>query len=259
MSEIFTIDCSKHAYALDVSGYTILPRQVGEKELVELRACADRALQAAQTSGATLRHTGQTDYYKAVRCMYCWGAACERLLEHEAVHALASKLMETYQLWDMVVMSALPTPAAAKAATTSWHRDAKGLLLGTQVPAYLWFFLCLDDVTPENGATWVVLGSHRLDSRHEPLTGNAWTGDELENYPSRIQPCARAGDFLVMDPTMLHDPQPFAGRFHENTGAAPQLCGFVSAIRGGNPPCSTLEDMIETQLLIEQIVAATKT
>jgi predicted dehydrogenase len=54
---------------------------------------------------------------------------------------------------------------------------------------------------------------------------------------------------------MLHDPQPFAGRFHENTGAAPQLRGFASAIRDGKPPRSTLEDMIETLAMMEQIGA----
>src|ERR1051326_5951146 len=195
---------ARHAYALDVSGYTILPSQVDRKELDLLRACADRALETARASGIQLKHTGTTAYYKAVRCMYCWGEACERLLEHEAVHALASRLMGNYQLWDMVVMNALPTPAGAKAATTSWHRDADGLLLGTRLPAYLWFFLCLDDATPENGATWVVPGSHRISSKHEPTAGRAWSGDNFENYPSRIQPCAKAGDFLVLDPTLLH-------------------------------------------------------
>src|ERR1043166_3041322 len=96
---------AKHAYALDVSGYTVLPNAVNTAELDALRHCADRALDAAKNAGVPLKHTGTTEYYKAVRCMYCWGEACERLLEHEAVHALASGLMGKYQLWDMVVMS----------------------------------------------------------------------------------------------------------------------------------------------------------
>ena len=35
------------------------------------------------------------------------------------------------------------------------------------MPAHLWFFLCLDDTTPENGATWIVPGSHRGQGRFE--------------------------------------------------------------------------------------------
>lgn len=59
---------------------------------------------------------------------------------------------------------------------------------------------------------------------------------------------------------IVHEPQPFAARFLENTGAAPQLRGFAAAIREGKPPRSTLEDMIETHQLMQEIkrVASTR-
>ncbi|HVF10742.1 MAG TPA: Gfo/Idh/MocA family oxidoreductase [Abditibacteriaceae bacterium] len=52
-----------------------------------------------------------------------------------------------------------------------------------------------------------------------------------------------------------YEPQPFAGRFSESTGAAPQLRAFAAAIRTGTPPRSTLEDAIETQLLMNEAAA----
>ncbi len=199
-------DLGSHAYALDVSGYTVIPAQLESAELEKLRSACDRALQAvsaARAAGVKLPHTGGTDYYRAARCMYCWDAACIRLLEHPTLHALSALTMgeDGYFLWDMSSMAALPTPADAAAATTSWHRDFGQDAVS---PRYLWFFFCLDDVTHENGATWIVPGSHRLASRHEPAPAGAWSGDELDRYPSRVQPCATAGDLLVLDPVALH-------------------------------------------------------
>ncbi len=44
------LDMARHAYALDVSGYTILPAQVTASELEALRTSADRALAAARSA-----------------------------------------------------------------------------------------------------------------------------------------------------------------------------------------------------------------
>ena len=203
----FIEDYTRHAYALDVSGFTRIPSQIGPKELEELRAGSERALIAAQVklnAGEKLKYTGGSEYYHASRCMYCWGDSLVRLLDLEAIHAIASKLMRRYLLWDFSVLSALPTPETVKAATTSWHRDYAGMFIGTEEPAYLWFFICLDDATPENGATWAVPGSHRITSKYEPETKDTWINDDLEMFTSRIQLCAKAGDLLILNPSMLH-------------------------------------------------------
>jgi ectoine hydroxylase-related dioxygenase (phytanoyl-CoA dioxygenase family) len=67
-------------------------------------------------------------------------------------------------------------------------------------PPYLWFFVCLDDTTPQNGATWVVPGSHHVSSpeisNHEQHSGFA--------APIAQRLCGSAGDLLVLDPTALH-------------------------------------------------------
>jgi hypothetical protein len=194
-----------HAYTLEVSGYTILPAQIEPTELQLLRNCANKALArsvSVTASGTKLRHTFTHQYYNSSRCMYCWGESCVRILEHPTIHGLASLMMDNYQLWDLLIMASFPAPEEA-VATTAWHRDFEGMHLGAPTPGYLWFNLCLDDVTPENGATWVVPGSHRRSLKSEP----AVTNDKRESgdmYPSRLQICARAGDIVVFNPTMLH-------------------------------------------------------
>lgn len=52
---------------------------------------------------------------------------------------------------------------------------------------------------------------------------------------------------------LTYEPQPFAGRFLESSGAAPQLRGFAAAIREHRPPRSTLTDAIETLELTGEI------
>lgn len=201
------LNLKKHAYVVEVSGYTVLPGQVGDAELEKLRACSERALATAHEFGQQPK-TLSTEYYRATRCLYLWGEPFLRLLEHQTVHALASLLMgKSYLLWDLSVLAALPAPprATEQEATTAWHRDWSGIHCGSSVPGYLWFFVCLDDVTSENGATWVVPGSHRVLSRFEPGLEDDWCDDGQPIYPSAFQVTARAGDILVLNPAMLHN------------------------------------------------------
>jgi hypothetical protein len=198
-----TSGLTNHAYALAVSGYTAIPHQIQTQELKDLQSAADLALEAEQRTKNKQPYTLVTDYYKAVRCMYCWDNAYLRLLEHPTIHALASLLIGQYQLWDLSLLSALPTPDSAASPTTAWHRDFQGVHRGTEIPGYLWFFVCLDDFTPKNGATWVVPGSHQINSIFEPNT-DACKGNKFDQFPSRLQLSALAGDLLVLDPTILH-------------------------------------------------------
>ncbi len=209
-----------HAYALDVSGYTIVPAQVSAGDLEEMGAASSRAIDAVEKISATrkLKYTVREEYYRGVRCMYCWSDVFLRVLENEAMHAIASLLMERYRLWDLSTLSALPSPPEAQDGTLIWHQDFSGFHHGTQSPGHLWFLFCLDDLTPGNGATWIVPGSHRLSSRHEPgMVQYAYDskgyhqekklgseGYDVNRYPSAIQVCAKAGDMVVLDPTIIH-------------------------------------------------------
>lgn len=198
------LNLKRHAYALDVSGYTLLPQQVVGRELDGVRECAERALQAVRDYGQPQPYVTPGRFYEAARCLYCWGEPCVRLLEHETLHELAALAMGQYLLWEISVLSALPSPPDVREGATAWHRDFRGLERGSAVPGHLWCFLCLDDTTAENGATWVVPGSHRISTLHEPGPDDDWVDDGHDLYPSRHQLLARAGDILVMNPATLH-------------------------------------------------------
>lgn len=115
-----------------------------------------------------------------------------------------------------------------------------------------------------NGDTAVVVGrsiancsvdieSVRVSS---PAFYGAVEGRRVVRIIENMQPTGVDAWSVGSSGGLVYEPQPFAGRFHENTGAAPQLRGFAAAIRQGIPPRSTLEDAIETQLLIQEISKA---
>ncbi|HYF51454.1 MAG TPA: phytanoyl-CoA dioxygenase family protein [Planctomycetota bacterium] len=193
---------ARHTYALRASGYTVLRGEFSAEQVAELAECADRAIATAQSvveAGGKLEHFAGSRYYQGARCLYCWGEPCVSLLDHESVHALAAEMMGYYQLWDLGALSALPTPAEHE--SIGWHRDfGDSVALGSSRPGHLWFFVCLDDVTAENGATWVVPGSHHFPLSRQP----ACSPKNLDAFPSRVQPCAGAGDIIVLDPMAIH-------------------------------------------------------
>ncbi len=196
-----------HAFSLAASGWTILPGQVDAQELAALRAASDRGLMALKRHhdlGLPVRHYSGSKHYLAMRAMYCWDEACRRIIEHPSIAALASRVLGAHRLWDLSTMCALPVAPGDESGATGWHRDFSGSDDG---PGYLWFFLCLDDVTAENGATWAVPGSHHRGPAGAPQfpLPETWCSDaQVTRFPTGMPLAARAGDIMVLDPTVLH-------------------------------------------------------
>jgi ectoine hydroxylase-related dioxygenase (phytanoyl-CoA dioxygenase family) len=203
-------ELDKHAFAVDVSGYTVIPAQVSESELVELRDASQRALAAVwahRQAGGKLKHVAIGTYNRAALCLYAWSDTCVRLLEHETIHNLSARLFGNYRLWEQSVLTA--EPREDKSVECGWHRDfGDSINFHTlkSVPSYLRFFICLSDITLANGATWVVPGTHRVFSPFEPPRDQAWPSGDLDSYPSRVPVLAKAGDIIVFNPAMIHSP-----------------------------------------------------
>jgi hypothetical protein len=197
----------KHAYSLEVSGYTIIPCQLSPRELAELRKVSNTALAAVRKAlrkGESVPLTPGSQYYEAASVLYCWGPAAFALLEHPLVLGLADMLLKDYLLNDLSVFSALPAPKdSISIATTGWHRDCHNFNIGG-LSGCLWFLFYLDPFTAENGSTWIVPGSHRLLSPLEPELPGPWQAPDLESFPSRKQLIANAGDLVVIDARALH-------------------------------------------------------
>lgn len=196
------VDIHAHAAALTERGYTIIPSQVEPQHIAALNAAADKALDKvsrAISEGVKPAHTQFNPHVRSARCFYTWGEASCLLLAHPTVHALGRAVLGQAKLWEMPVLEALPMPSNAELGPFDWHRDFS---VGQQQDlrqAYLWIFTCLTDVTADNGATWVVPGSHRNAALQAPSAeiGNGHT-------TAAVQLTANAGDIVAINPVALH-------------------------------------------------------
>lgn len=203
------LNIEDHAYSVISSGYTLLPNQIGESDMRALRESVVQALDAIEKA----RGQGRNDpifNYPSTQCMYCWGDACLDLLEHEAIHDLTAELMREYRLWGYNMLARAPRSDGNPPNPLSLedgvglHQDFSIPFHGSPRPFYLWHFVCLDDVTPENGATWVVPGSHRATDLSLPKHGEHRTF----SGGSAQQICAKAGDIITLNPCCYHTPGP---------------------------------------------------
>ena len=170
-------------------------------------------------------HTQINAHVRSARCFYTWDASSLRLLGHPTVHALGKAVLKQPRLWEMTVLEALPMPKDAELGPFDWHRDFSAAPADGLQQAYLWVFTCLTDVTADNGATWVVPGSHRNPALWPPSAGEGARAAPAE----AVQLIARAGDMVAINPAMLH-------RVGENRTAAGRRLALVGLCHGDRAP-----------------------
>lgn len=186
----------QHAYCVEVAGYTILRNQVPLTDIQTYREVCTRVLDNGANG----------------RCLYCWGTETLKILEHGNIDQLATRVMGEYKFWDLMCVCARPATEGVQYPPKveyppmndlGWHRDFGRASSAEEQPVYmLYFFVCLVDINDENGATWIVPGSHRRSARHEPLAFK----DEEKWVASAIQVRANAGDIVVLSPSTFHAP-----------------------------------------------------
>jgi ectoine hydroxylase-related dioxygenase (phytanoyl-CoA dioxygenase family) len=221
------VDISAHAAAVIERGYTIIPSQVDPDQIAALNAAADRALDKvslAMAEGIKPAHTQFNPHVRSARCFYAWDEASRRLLAHPSVHALGQAVLGKAKLWEMTVLEALPMPRDADLGPFDWHRDFSAAPQEGLHQAYLWVFTCLTDVTPDNGATWVVPGSHKNTSLVPPSERS-----DPSSASAAVQLTARAGDIVAINPVMLH-------RVGENRTTAGRRLALVGLCRSDRRP-----------------------
>lgn len=220
-----TLNIEDHAYSVISAGYTILPNQIDEADLRELRICVDNAFDAVRRAVAAGRQD-PVFRYPSTQCLYVWGDACLRLLEHDAIHALTTALMREYRLWGYNVLDRAPNrddsvlPMLDGFEGIQYHQDFTFPFHGSPRPFYLWHFVCLDDVDAENGATWVIPGSHRATELTIPKHGD----HRQIGCGSAFQITAKAGDIIVLNPCCYHTAGFNSSKTRQRRFLAVQLC-----------------------------------
>jgi len=213
-------DVQDHVDALNYSGYSVVPNALPPQMLDGLRNLADQVAQDygdAYVNGLDPRTVGinnkdgkLAEPYKVgmARCAYLWGGVGLDLLDLDIIHQISEKTVYLYELNDLAINTAFPDPINKG---WGWHRDYPHHMVDNDIRhLFLWFFFLLDDFTADNGATWVVPGTHRRRSgeichfeRVRFSESNRYDHSS-DAYPTKQQILGKAGDLLVMDANMLH-------------------------------------------------------
>lgn len=210
------MNLDQHLTELSRDGITIVPDQLTPGEVTSLRTITlgvrdefRRRIESGellpddgehkQNYTVSLQHVG-------IRCMYLWHQMIERLLDHDTVHALAERLMPGYALNDLVAnIQQGGKPHRQDGAKRGWHRDYEPRPR-EHGNAFLWCFFLLDDFTPDNGATFVVPGTHRASVGEGPWWVDRKFHHEDNPFPTQVQAIAPAGSLLVIDSSAIHAP-----------------------------------------------------
>jgi len=203
------MNIAPHLEELDQKGFTLIPNQLSADQvaaLSELSIVASDQYIDAWRNGLDLRDVTinprpNFDETPNARALYLWGDAVLELVDHDIVHAIAEAAMPPdYRLNDVVtnVVRKRKMPPKRK---WGFHRDYAPGLDAEGRHLYLWFFFLLNDFTEDNGATWVVPGSHKVQDSDLSLPDE---NQEDDPFPNKERALAKAGDLFVLNSSTLH-------------------------------------------------------
>ena len=178
---------------LDLCGYTILHSGFSEAVLTDFHERLERLLseQEAQFGGhETLKQINEAD---TLRAPLIWDEAFLNMAVHPQLIELCRRALGDYFIINQQNGIRNP-PARCGHHQSSWHRDLPYQHFVSSRPLALNALLCLDPFTPENGATRVLPGSHKIE--YFPDDRVVRLLEVVANVP--------AGSYLIMNSMVFH-------------------------------------------------------
>ena len=108
------------------------------------------------------------------------------------LHSFIGQILEGQYILNQ--QNAITNPAGRGYSQGRWHRDLPYQHFTVSKPIGLNALYCIDEFNRENGATWVIPGSHL----HEDFPSYGYRSSRAKKI------CAPAGSFIVMDVMTFH-------------------------------------------------------
>ena len=191
-----------HVERLRTLGYTVVPSGFDAAVIDDLRARLDAALvrQEAAFGAERLEAIGDRNL---VRCPLAEDDAFLRLVTCAPVLEVCQALLGDYFV--LMQQNGIVNPSDAGHTQRSFHRDLPYQHFVSSRPLALGALFCVDPFRRETGSTFVIPGSHKVESF--PAMALA---AELE-----VSVSADAGSYLVFDAMLFH-------RAGQNTSGRPR-------------------------------------
>ncbi len=183
---------SKHAISIYKSGYSVIDSGISDADLLDLEKSLEEVHQAyLQKYGIkNLETRGEKDI---VRMPFAHSKSLLELVFNKNLITLVDDLIEGTFILNQ--QNAVFNPANASSYTqASWHRDLPYQHFVTSKPIAISCLFCIDNFTLDNGATYVLPGSHKEE----------WLPSKSEIRKRSLQLEAQRGQFIVFDSMCFH-------------------------------------------------------
>jgi ectoine hydroxylase-related dioxygenase (phytanoyl-CoA dioxygenase family) len=182
----------EHLAELRVNGYTVLRTDATSAELADLGDKLDTvyALQCDEMGGEdVLRSIYDSD---VARCMLAYDEAFLRLATNPTLLQLAQRVFGSEFV--LTQQNGILNRPDRDNYQAKWHRDLSYQHWTSTKPLAINALYCIDEFTSDNGATFVLPGTHHIEAF------------PTDNFVSKfeLQLTAPAGSYLILDAMLFH-------------------------------------------------------
>ncbi len=184
-------EVAPHAERIRLAGYTVVPGGFSPAEIEHLGLRLERELerQVAEFGADRLATIGDA---ATVRCPLVHDELFLSLAAHPTVLAICRRLIGDYVV--LMQQNGVINPPRQLHTQVAYHRDLPYQHFTSSRPLAVSALFCIDPFRPDNGATTVIPGSHRLEG-----FPSAAVAEALD-----VPVAAAAGSFIVFDSMLFH-------------------------------------------------------
>jgi hypothetical protein len=184
-------DLAVHVERIQVAGFTVLPAGFTEPEIDDFATRLDGVLetQVAEFGAEQLQAIGDRH---TIRCPLAYDETFLRLALHDRVLAIVRRLVGDYVV--LMQQNGVINVPRQEHSQTAYHRDLPYQHFVSSRPLAISALFCIDPFRPENGATTVLPGSHRLET---------FPSERVAAELDTAVVCDR-GSFVVFDSMLFH-------------------------------------------------------
>lgn len=178
---------------IDLLGFAVVDAGYSPEHLAELCAVFDRVLAEREAAHGGRTELGKIDEHNTIRLPLASDPLFLDLALNATVLAICRHLMGDY-----IVLHAqngiVNPPNAERYHEGAYHRDLPYQHFVSSHPLMVSALFCLDPFTAENGATYLLPASHKVE---------AFPSDAIVSACQK-QICAPAGCFIIMNSMVFH-------------------------------------------------------